>query len=127
MNQADYNALPLLLLHRQVVAALPELTHRALYEFRRDGDLRTFQPDPDRPFAYYYKVDVGRIHGRLALEMDWLDALEEWVESGPFCTISGLCREALDRACGSRQLVAVRWTGSHGHRRFYSRDLEWFL
>ncbi len=127
MTQTDYNSLPLLLQRYQVLGVLPDLANRTLYAYREDGDLRTFHPDPERPFSYYFKADVGRIHGRLQMEMGWLEALEEWVESGAFCEASGLCRAALDRACASGQLVAVRSQGGGPHRRFWARDLEWFV
>jgi hypothetical protein len=125
MTQVEFDELPLLLERAEVFAALPVLSRRALDEYRLDGDLRTFQPDPEEPRAFYFTADVGRIHGRLTMGTDWLDELDEWLGAGEFSDVTGLPLKTVRRACETGQLAGVRHDG--GYRRFYRDDLKWFL
>lgn len=126
MTQDTFNELPLLLRRSQVLEALPSWDADTLYAYREDEDLRTFQPDPESSFAYYYKSDVARIHGRgLEVCIEW-EELPEWLRRREFMDVTGLARHALDRACATGMLAAIR-RRDDGNRRFYREDLRWFL
>jgi hypothetical protein len=123
MTQAEFNELPLLLRRHDVCELLgwpAELVH----DYRRDGDLRVFQPNPEVARAYYYRADVAKIHGQLALDVSFIDELPEFIRAGQFMHYSGLSPRSFYTACNCGQLVDLRHDGHY--RRFYAKDLEWF-
>jgi excisionase family DNA binding protein len=126
MTQTEFDDLPLLLDRAEVFEALPVLSRRSLDGYREDGDLRTFHPDPEGSrYSYYFKADVGRIHGRLTVGTEWLEELDEWLGVGEFSEVTGLPPKTVRRACETGQLASVRHEG--GYRRFYRDDLKWFF
>lgn len=85
---------PLLLPRREVLRLLPGFTPDLVADYRRDGDLRVFLPNPATAFGYYFAVDVARIAGR-PLDCAWVGQLPEELAPEDFATRSGLCPWAL--------------------------------
>lgn len=92
MIKADH--LPLLLHRHDVFAWLPGINLRALIEYKRDGDLRVFRPNPASRWGYYFAADVSRIAGR-RLDTGWIEELPEELATDQFTQHSGLAPWAL--------------------------------
>jgi hypothetical protein len=104
--------LPLLLHRRRVLELLDGFTPDLVYDYRRDGDLRVFRPDPDTAWAYYYTLDVARIHGHMQQNWNWneaaLETLPEELTPEQFEEVSGLAPRAFWTACRCRTLASHR-------------------
>jgi len=125
MTQTEFNVLPLLLRRHQVCEILGWRV-RCVQDFRADGDLRIFRPDPADPFAYYFRADLARITGRLVMDPGLIAGLPVWIRSGQFRHLSGLSEHSFYLAVKHGQLVGLR-SRRRPQMQFYSKDLEWFL
>jgi len=124
MTQYEFDRLPLLLRPADAMMVLAGVHRNDFYGMRKDGSLRVFQPDPAHPFAYYYKVDVGRAAG-LKLDPKAVLGLPERLNEFQFKHVTGLSDLAILQGIESGQLRDV---GRNGLRLFASADLSaWCL
>ena len=124
MTQEEFNDLPLLL-RRAEVCQILDWSPARVHEWREDGVLRIFLPNPQDAYAYYYRADVARIHGHLVMDTQFIGHLPMWIRSGLFRRFSGLAEHAFYAALEHGQLVGLRRNGRR--QEFYSKDLEWFV